>query len=110
MEGIELLAPEWLYLLALVPVIFIARVWSLTDLAVSQQLVQATARSLVIAALALALARPADVTESREVATIALVDVSDSVDDAQLAEAQRYVDALAGDVQLITFAEQPRAA
>ncbi|HEU0037321.1 MAG TPA: VWA domain-containing protein [Kofleriaceae bacterium] len=110
---VELLAPGYLVLLALVPAIFAARVLSLTDLSRLQLVVQATLRSLVIAAFAIALARPTWVTEHHAVATVVLVDVSDSVTDAQLADAQRYVDGLrrASDhVQLVTFAEQPRLA
>ncbi|MGE0550143.1 MAG: VWA domain-containing protein [Kofleriaceae bacterium] len=109
---IDLLAPQWLYLIAVVPAFFLLRVLSLTDLSVLQQVVQASLRSLVIAGVAIALARPTWVTEQRKVSTIVLVDVSDSVSDKQLAAAKRYVDELAaakgaGDLQLITFAEKP---
>jgi Mg-chelatase subunit ChlD len=111
---IDLLRPAALYLVAIVPVFYLVRVLSLTDLSLAQQLTQATLRSLVIAGIAIALARPSWVTEQSKVATIALVDVSDSVSDKQLAAARGYVDALAaaagdGVLQLITFAEQPIA-
>ena len=111
---IDLLRPSALYLVAIVPLFYLLRTLSLTDLSLAQQLTQATLRSLVIAGIAIALARPSWVTEQSKVATIALVDVSDSVSDKQLAAARAYVDQLAaasgdGNLQLITFAEQPLA-
>jgi Mg-chelatase subunit ChlD len=111
---IDLLRPSALYLVAIVPVFYLLRTLSLTDLSLAQQLTQATLRSLVIAGIAIALARPSWITEQSKVATIVLVDVSDSVSDKQLAAARSYVDQLAaaageGNLQLITFAEQPIA-
>jgi Ca-activated chloride channel homolog len=111
---VDLLRPSALYLVAIVPVFYLLRTLSLTDLSLAQQLTQATLRSLVIAGIAIALARPSWITEQSKVATIALVDVSDSVSDKQLAAARAYVDQLAaaagdGNLQLITFAEQPLA-
>ena len=111
---IDLLRPSALYLVAIVPVFYLLRTLSLTDLSLAQQLTQATLRSLVIAGIAIALARPSWITEQSKVATIVLVDVSDSVSDKQLAAARDYVDQLAaasgdGNLQLITFAEQPLA-
>src|SRR5262249_13661477 len=108
----DLLRPAALYLTAIVPVFYLLRVLSLTDLSLSQQLTQATLRSMVIAGIAIALARPSWITEQNKVSTIVLVDVSDSVSDKQLAAAGAYVDAVngaAGDgnLQLVTFAEKP---
>ncbi|HEY1555542.1 MAG TPA: VWA domain-containing protein [Kofleriaceae bacterium] len=110
---IELLAPTWLHLVAIVPAFFVLRVLSLTDLSVLQQVVQATLRSLVIAGIAIALARPSWITETRKVATVALVDVSDSISDKQLAAARDYIDQLEaaegdGNLQVISFAEKPQ--
>ena len=110
---IDLLAPSWLHLIAIVPAFFVIRVLSLTDLSVLQQVVQATLRSLVIAGIAIALARPSWVTDTQKVATVALVDVSDSISDKQLAAAKQYIDQLedsegSGNLQVITFAEKPR--
>ncbi|GAB4518702.1 MAG: VWA domain-containing protein [Haliangiales bacterium] len=111
---IELLAPTWLYLVAVVPFFFVVRVYSLTDLSVAQQLVQATVRALLVAGIALALARPAWTTEDDKVATVVLCDVSASVSDQQLAAAREYVAALdaakgADDhLSVVTFAERPR--
>ena len=110
---VELLAPEWLHLIALAPLFFLVRIASLTDLTIAQQVLQATLRSLVIAALAVALARPSWITRDDRVATVVLVDVSDSVSDPQLAAARAYVDELGrargeGSLQVVTFAEKPR--
>lgn len=108
---VELLAPSWLYLVCLIPLFYLLRVLSLTDLSLAQQVLQATLRSLVIVAIALALARPSRITRADSVATVVLVDVSDSVSDKQLAAARAYVDELdqsrgEGSLQLITFAEK----
>jgi Mg-chelatase subunit ChlD len=110
---LDLLAPQWLLLACIVPAFFLLRILSLTDLSLLQQTVQATLRSLVVAGFAIALARPSWITEQSKVATVALIDVSDSVSEKQLAAARTYVDQLAaatgdGTLQLITFAEKPQ--
>lgn len=113
---IDLLAPGWLKLVAITPFFFLVRHWSLTDLALTQQVLQAALRSLAVAAAALALARPSWITRESKVATVVLVDVSDSVSDAQLAAARAYVaelDAAGGDdtwLAVVTFAEKPQVA
>lgn len=112
---IELLDPRWLLLVAIAPLFYLVRSWSLTDLSLAQQLVQSTLRTAVIAAAAIALARPTWVTRESKVATVVLVDVSESVSEAQLAAARSYVDELSaakgeGWVQVITFAEKPMVA
>ncbi len=111
-KPVSLIAPQWLHLIAVVPAFFVLRVLSLTDLSLLQQVVQATLRSLVIAGIAVALARPSRVTQTSKVSTIVLVDVSDSISDKQLAASKNYVDELAkakgdGNLQVITFAEKP---
>ena len=68
-RDIDLLAPSWLYLIAVVPAFYLLRILSLTDLSLSQQLVQSTLRSLVVACFAIALARPSWITEQSKVAT-----------------------------------------
>ena len=112
---IDLLSPQWLHLLAIVPAFYVLRVLSLTDLSLAQQVLQATLRSLVVAGLAVALARPSRISETNKVATVVLVDVSDSISDKQLAAAKSYVDSLegaegTGSLQLVTFAEKPLVA
>ncbi len=109
---IDLLAPQWLHLVAVVPAFFLLRILSLTDLSLAQQLVQSTLRSLVVAGVAIALARPSWITTQTKLATVVLVDVSDSISEKQLANAKHYVDTLDkekgdGNLQVITFAEKP---
>ncbi|MBW2277514.1 MAG: VWA domain-containing protein [Deltaproteobacteria bacterium] len=111
---IELLAPQWLYLVAVVPFFFALRTLSLTDVSLIQQYMQTLLRSVVIVGLAIALARPAWTTTDNKVATVVLIDVSDSVSDAQLDAARAYLkqldEAKGKDDRLflITFAERPR--
>ncbi len=112
MRQVDLLAPQWLLLASVVPAFYLLRIVSLTDLSLTQQVVQATLRSMVVAGFAIALARPSWITEQSKVATVVLIDVSDSVSDKQLDAARKYVDAMAdaqsdGNLQLITFAEKP---
>ncbi|MBZ0236284.1 MAG: VWA domain-containing protein [Deltaproteobacteria bacterium] len=120
MRPVDLLEPDALKLVAIAPFFFVYLHWSLTDLSFTQQGLQAGLRSLVIAAAALALARPSWVTSDTKVATVVLVDVSESVSDAQLANAKTYVDELRasaarGDaedhwLEVVTFAEKPQVA
>src|SRR5689334_1494538 len=110
MRDLVLLAPRWLALLALLPVVWALVALSLTDLALPQRLLSGLLRSLLLAALALALARPARKTEEHRVCTVFAVDVSDSVTAEQLAAARRFVEqAVAArgtnEVRLVTFAE-----
>jgi Mg-chelatase subunit ChlD len=109
---IELLDPRWLLLAAAVPYFFLLRIVSLTDLSVAQQIVQSSLRGLVVVGLAVALARPSWVTRDSRVATVVLVDVSDSVSDKQLDAARAYLADIAaaqgdGSLQVIGFAEKP---
>jgi Ca-activated chloride channel homolog len=112
MRSVDLLAPHWLLLIAVVPAFFLLRIVSLTDLSLAQQVLQATLRSLVVALFAIALARPSWITHHSKVATVVLVDVSESISDKQLEAARRYVEELDsatgdGTLQLVTFAEKP---
>lgn len=115
---IELLRPSWLYLIAGVPFFFVVRTASLTDLSITQQIVQSGFRSLLFIGLALALARPAWTTTDDKVATVLLADVSESVSDKQLEATRDYVRQLDDEttrgadnqLQVVTFAERPRVA
>lgn len=112
-EPIDLLAPSWLYLVALVPYFFVAVSYSLTDLSSVQQHLQAGFRSLLIAGIAVALARPVTTSTDDKIATAILIDVSESVSDAQLeaakARASEVVAAKRPDdrVYVVSFAERP---
>ncbi len=105
--------PAALYALAVVPLLALALRRSLADLAPAQRALSFALRAALVAALALALARPARTTESAKVSTVFLVDVSESVTDAALADARAIVDAAwrargDHDVQLVAFARHPR--
>jgi Mg-chelatase subunit ChlD len=111
---LELLRPRALCLAGVLPLVAGALAASLVDLGRAQQALSAGARSLLLLLLALALARPSTVGERHTVATVLLVDVSDSISDRQLAAARQLVDearaARRGDdvLRLITFAQHPR--
>ncbi len=111
---IELLQPNWLFLVAVIPLVFVIRTVSLTDVSTAQQVLQSLLRSLLIAGMVLALARPAWTTEDDKVATVLLVDVSESVSDGQLSRAREYARSLAeardprDRLYVVTFAERPR--
>jgi len=110
---VTLLDPDWLLLVCIVPLFYLLRIMSLTDLSLLQQVFQATLRSLVIAGIAIAMSRPTWITTENKVSTIVLVDVSESISAKQLAAAKQYVDELAklqsdGNLQLVTFAEKPK--
>ncbi|MCX5741177.1 MAG: VWA domain-containing protein [Proteobacteria bacterium] len=110
-KPVTLLNPNWLLLISIIPTFYLLRVLSLTDLSLLQQVLQATLRSLVIAGIAIALARPTWITTDNKVSTIVLVDVSDSISEKQLTAARTYVDEFEaaegdGNLQLITFAEK----
>ncbi len=112
-RDVELVDPSKLKLVCIVPFFFLMRTISLTDLSVLQQVLQSTLRAGIVAAVAVALARPQWITRDDKVSTVVLIDVSDSVSDAQLEAARKFVDEL-GDaaasddtMQVITFAEKP---
>lgn len=111
---IDFLTPMWLYLVCLVPFFFVVRAYSLTDVSTAQQILAAGVRSLLVAGLAVALARPVWTDRDNKVATAVLVDVSASMTDRQLQASQAYVDAFArakrpGDrLFVVSFASHPR--
>src|SRR5262249_15225947 len=113
-HGIELVAPGWLYLVALLPYLWLVRGESLTDLSLAQQALSLGVRGRLVAAAAVALARPTSVARDDKVATVILADVSESISDKQLAAAQAYVDEAwakkrgEDKMLLVTFAERPR--
>lgn len=110
---VTFLEPAWLELAAVIPFVFWALGVSLSDLSRPQQILVGTVRSLLFVGAAVALARPSTVTDATKIATVVLVDVSDSVSDKQLAAAQTYVDAAwrarAADdaMYVVSFAERP---
>ncbi|HEX9101334.1 MAG TPA: vWA domain-containing protein, partial [Polyangia bacterium] len=114
MSGLTLLRPEALWILLALPLVGAALWASLVDLSPWQQRLSALLRMLLVAALALALARPSTIGVRRTVATVLLVDVSASIGDRQLDAARKLVEdaraARRGDdvLRLVTFGAHPR--
>ena len=112
-RAFELLRPRALYVLAVVPWLFAVLRASLVDLTPAQQRLTASLRALFVVALSLALTRPSTVGERHAVATVLLVDVSDSISPEQLLAAHKLVEdarqARSGDdvLRLVTFARHP---
>ncbi|MFT7621076.1 MAG: Ca-activated chloride channel family protein [Myxococcota bacterium] len=113
--GYQLEEPQYLYLAGGIPLLWLIRLHSLTDMPWIQQLLSVTLRSAMLLALALALSKPVHIShESEKVATVMMVDVSESVPDAVIQHAQTQLNALvkaSGDdhiVRLVTFAETAR--
>ncbi len=90
----------WLLPLSLVPYLLITARRSLVDVPAVQVVFQVLIRLLVLVALALALALPNLESPIRGKTVVMAIDVSASIDDAQLAEAAKLVD------QARTFVEQ----
>ena len=110
---IELTEPRWLLLLLLAPYFSLMAIWSLADLPRIQRALSVLVRVLLVAALAGALTRPVVTAVRQQVASVFLVDVSDSVSDATLERAHNFLgqarQARGGNVmRLITFARRPQ--
>ncbi|HJL16560.1 MAG TPA: VWA domain-containing protein [Sandaracinaceae bacterium LLY-WYZ-13_1] len=113
-ETYELLAPGFLAVVGVAPLLWWGLSVSLADLPRAQRWLGALVRTALIAMLALALARLARTTDATKISTIFLVDVSESVTDASLERARERVQAAwdakgDNDVQLVTFARDARA-
>lgn len=114
-EGItyELLAPRMLGFVLLAPLFLFALGRSLADLPWQQRLLSVVLRLAFVALLAVGLSRPARTASSNKICTVYLVDVSDSVPDEALEDAQKVVqagiDGRRGDdiVRVVTFARRP---
>ena len=85
-------APDALWLLAGVPLVWFAHLVARTSFNPRQRRLQGAARSLLLAALALALARPVLSTSSPRQSIVYLVDVSHSVSSRAIEEAARRID------------------
>jgi Ca-activated chloride channel homolog len=86
--------PAWLLLAFAAPAIFLVALRSLGDFSRLQRTLQATARTLVLFGVALALAGPSLRRPATAVSVVALIDVSDSMSDAALLRAHDAVTAL----------------
>ncbi|HVJ93381.1 MAG TPA: hypothetical protein VM580_26450, partial [Labilithrix sp.] len=110
----ELLSPKMLGLALLAPFFFWMIGRSLADLPVPQRILSVVLRVAFVALLALGLARLARTATTQKIATVYLVDVSESVPDAAIEDAREEItkglqnkpnDAI---VRVITFARRPR--
>ena len=107
--------PQALLLLAFLPWLWPALRVTLTDMSRLQLGLQLGLRSLLATALVLALGRPALLGERAKVSAVALVDVSDSMSEQQLAAAGQAVEELrrlaaqrGDELHLVTFGGRPR--
>ena len=112
-QQVELLAPRWLGLVCLLPLLWLFQSGSLVDLARPQRWLSLATRAGLLLLVAAALSRPSVNAPQSRVCTLFLVDVSRSVSDSQLAAAWKHVDAAwkaRGDnaMRLLTFADRPK--
>jgi uncharacterized membrane protein len=94
MEELSLTTPDWLWLLLLIPLFWFVQRFSLVDLSRAQQFLSLVFRALIVACLALAMSGVATKSYSQQMALVVLVDVSPSVPDAAIADAQAYINKL----------------
>jgi Ca-activated chloride channel family protein len=106
--------PVALLLLAFLPLLLPALRTSLTDMSRLQLWAQLGMRGLLALFVTLALSQPALLGERTRLSTVALVDVSDSVSDAQLVQVGQRIDELRAlsaqrgdDLHVVTFAGRP---
>lgn len=109
-QTIEMLSPRWLAIALLVPLLWLMRMRSLSDLPWLQQLLNVSLRSLLLLTLCLAATQIVVTDYDSEITTIVLIDVSESVPDTLVAAAQEYAQELydargRNEVRIVTFAE-----
>ena len=108
-ETWRLLAPRALFLLAAIPLVALLGHNSKASLSRTGFIASAAMRSLLLAVLCVALARPSHTEDTTRVAVVALVDVSSSISDEALHRAETWVQALRArgeidSVEVATFA------
>src|SRR5262245_42742710 len=91
--------PSALWLLLAVPVVWIALRFGRTNFNPRQQRVQAVVRSLLLVALAAALARPVISLGSSRLSVVYVVDASHSVSPRALTDAAARIDALTNEIR-----------
>jgi Ca-activated chloride channel family protein len=87
-------APQFLWLLTGVPLVWLAHLVARTNFNPRQRALQTTARSMLLAALALALARPVMSTSSSRQSTVFVVDASHSISSQALEAAAAKIEEL----------------
>lgn len=109
----ELLSPKMLGLILLAPYFLYVTGKSLADLPWPQRVLSWLLRTAFVVLLAIGLGRVAKTAYSHKVCTVHVVDVSESIPDEALADAQAAIDKAwnergEGEVRVITFAVRPR--
>ncbi|MEO8212558.1 MAG: hypothetical protein ABI560_05170, partial [Myxococcales bacterium] len=106
-------APRWLWLLAVcVPVVWLVAVRWPVGARGDRRWLAGLVRTVVLAGLVVAAARPVRLTDDAAVSVVALVDVSASVSDAELERARALVRDLVREgtppheVRLVAFAKE----
>jgi len=112
-EIYELLSPKMLGLILLAPYFLYVTGKSLADLPWPQRVLSWVLRTAFVVLLAIGLGRVAKTAYSHKVCTVHVVDVSESIPDEALADAQAAIDKAwnergEGEVRVITFAVRPR--
>ena len=91
--------PSALWLLAVIPLVWVALRSSRTNFNRRQRFIQAGVRSLLLAALAIAMARPVLSSGSTRLSVVYLVDVSHSVASKAITDAATRIDALNAEIK-----------
>ncbi len=109
----ELLSPKMLGLILLAPYFLYVTGKSLADLPWPQRVLSFLLRTAFVVLLAIGLGRVAKTAYSHKVCTVHVVDVSESIPEEAIADAQAAIDKAwnergDGEVRVITFAVRPR--
>jgi hypothetical protein len=110
----ELLSPQMLGILLVVPFLLFALGRSLADLPWQQRILSFLLRLAFVALLALSLSRPARTEQTQRVGTVFIVDVSASVSEESLEDARRSIQKALdekpadSEVRLVSFARRAR--
>lgn len=113
-EDLRWTQPLWLWLLALLPLLWLMQRYSLVDLSRFQRGFSLILRTLMVMCLVVAMAGLSTLSFSQRLAVVVLVDVSPSVPDAAITQAQTYLNQLWKQrnkrdlVQCISFAASSR--
>jgi Mg-chelatase subunit ChlD len=113
-RDVEILRPLFFGIILVVPVLWIVRRFTLSDLPAVQQHLTTALRALIIALFALALTRVVFTEFESHVTTVVLVDVSASMPNEALTQAQAFLEDAyqnkgeGNDLRVITFAKDPR--
>ncbi len=107
--------PLWLLLAATIPWLIPGLLISLTDMSRKQLWLQFVLRSALVVCLSCALSQPSLLGDRQKLSVVALVDISDSVSDAQITRVSVQLESLreqtrrrGDDLHIVRFGEKPR--